>query len=237
MKRLGIALSFGLFILWAVNLNAPNTNGLHWFDFIGAVVALTLVTTLKSRKESALVGGLLGLAAGLMLVWVAGLASQTAPSLTWANFIFAGAFLALGLFAVSDRPFFAVRERKAMEPGRPVGAAGPYGEEEHRRMEAAAATVTTAPRTAGVSLRPDGIIEEEIEQRLLDRWDLDSRRIRVRVREGVAILNGTVTSATEKRIAEFATESVRGVVEVRNALEIIETPKEGPERDIPPRAA
>lgn len=228
MSRLCVALSFGLFMVWLVNLNAPGTNGLHWFDFIGGVVALTLAATLKQGKEIAKVGGLLGLASGLMLVWVAGLASNTVASLTWANFIFAGSFVILGLVAVSDRPFFAIDEKKTSEPTASVGAAGSYETGERHRLEAAG---------RGANLRPDGRIEEEIIQRLLDRWDLDARHIEVRVREGVATLSGDVPSDTEKRIADFVAESVRGVLEVRNHLAVVETPMEPPERDIPTRAA
>lgn len=66
-------------------------------------------------------------------------------------------------------------------------------------------------------------IEEDVNERLTDHGGLDASKVRVSADEGEVTLEGTVQSRREKRMAEDAAESVRGVRDVHNRLHISQT--------------
>jgi hypothetical protein len=68
--------------------------------------------------------------------------------------------------------------------------------------------------------RSDDRIREDISERLEDHPDVDASNIEVVVTEGVVTLSGTVDERRAKRLAEDATENVRGVKDVNNQIRV-----------------
>ncbi len=68
--------------------------------------------------------------------------------------------------------------------------------------------------------RSDDRIKEDINDRLTDHYALDASEIDIEVNGGEIILNGTVESRYEKRLAEDVVESVSGVKHVENRLRV-----------------
>jgi hypothetical protein len=68
--------------------------------------------------------------------------------------------------------------------------------------------------------RSDARIAEDINDRLLLDEDIDPSAMAVRVENGAVILVGTVETRFEKRLAERIADSVAGVTDVQNQLEI-----------------
>ncbi|HUJ12906.1 MAG TPA: BON domain-containing protein [Thermoanaerobaculia bacterium] len=66
--------------------------------------------------------------------------------------------------------------------------------------------------------RSDERIREEVNERLTEDRHVDATDIDVNVERGVVTLSGRVDSRFEKRRAEDVADSVRGVVDVMNAL-------------------
>jgi len=66
--------------------------------------------------------------------------------------------------------------------------------------------------------RSDERIHEDLCERMAAHPSLDASEIDVRVADGDVILEGTVRSRSERRLAEALTESVGGVREIRNEL-------------------
>lgn len=72
-----------------------------------------------------------------------------------------------------------------------------------------------------VPYRSEEDIVMEIQQRLSDSRVMTSPGIKVRIRDGVAILTGVVASWTERQEAELQVSEVRGVRGLRNELTIV----------------
>ena len=68
--------------------------------------------------------------------------------------------------------------------------------------------------------RSNDRITEDVNEALTDHGGVDASKIRVSVEDGEVTLEGTVSSRREKRMAEDATESARGVRDVHNRLRI-----------------
>lgn len=68
--------------------------------------------------------------------------------------------------------------------------------------------------------RPDKRIFEDINEALFKSYDVDASDIEVSVANGVVTLTGTVNTREEKREAEFCSEAVSGVTDIRNEISI-----------------
>jgi len=68
--------------------------------------------------------------------------------------------------------------------------------------------------------RSDARIAEDINDRLLLDEEIDPSAMAVRVEDGRVILEGTVETRFEKRLAERIADSVAGVTDVDNRLEL-----------------
>lgn len=68
--------------------------------------------------------------------------------------------------------------------------------------------------------RGDDRIWEEVNERLTEDEDVNATDIEVKVESGIVTLTGRVGSRREKRRAEDVAGSVRGVIDVMNALRI-----------------
>jgi osmotically-inducible protein OsmY len=68
--------------------------------------------------------------------------------------------------------------------------------------------------------RTDDRIREDVNDRLTDKWNVDASDIEVHVVDGEVVLSGFVSDRYQKRAAEDAAESVRGVRNVENRLRI-----------------
>ena len=68
--------------------------------------------------------------------------------------------------------------------------------------------------------RRDDLIAEDINQRLMFHGNLDAGHIDVNVDEGEVTLSGSVPDRRSKRLAEDIADSVLGVVDVHNELQI-----------------
>ena len=69
-------------------------------------------------------------------------------------------------------------------------------------------------------VRSDARIWEEVCDRLTAHPDLDPRRVEVSVREGIVTFEGQVDERRDKRLAEELAESVLGVRDVHNRIEV-----------------
>jgi hypothetical protein len=63
-------------------------------------------------------------------------------------------------------------------------------------------------------------ITEEINDQLTWHGDLDATNIQVKVEQGIVTLTGTVDSRYAKRMAEDIAESIRGVQDINNQLQV-----------------
>ena len=70
--------------------------------------------------------------------------------------------------------------------------------------------------------RPDDRIIEDVSAELEHDGDVDASEIEVTCKDGIVVLRGKVDSRSAKRCAEDCCESVQGVTDVRNELEIDE---------------
>ncbi len=109
-----IILGLGLVVLWIVALGAHATGWLTWLDLIAALLAFaaagftSLGRAAKSRGLDLV--GPFGLAVGLLILWIVGLATGATLWLTWWTFAFGIGFGLLGAGVGST----------AMERRRPV---------------------------------------------------------------------------------------------------------------------
>jgi hypothetical protein len=63
-------------------------------------------------------------------------------------------------------------------------------------------------------------IVDRVSERLTDHPDIDATEIQVDVQDGVVVLQGKVPDRSQKRLAEDVAESVSGVDDVRNELDV-----------------
>jgi hypothetical protein len=88
-------LGLGLAVLWVVGLSVDATVWLTWLDGIAATLSFATVGVIPERRGSLWAAFCLGgLAGGLLLLWVVGLARHATPWLAWWTFV-AGCLAAL----------------------------------------------------------------------------------------------------------------------------------------------
>ena len=68
--------------------------------------------------------------------------------------------------------------------------------------------------------RSDEHIAEDVNDALMMSDELDATGISVRVESSVVTLSGSVSSRTDKRLAEALTDSIAGVTDIKNELRI-----------------
>ena len=98
-----IVLGLGLIILWIAGLSAHAVGWLTWLDGLVGLLAIVAgfgVLRLATRAGVATSGGL---AFGLVILWIIGLAAGGTLWLAWWTFAFACAFLALAAASMSTQ--------------------------------------------------------------------------------------------------------------------------------------
>ena len=99
MRIWSIIFGIGLIVLWLVGMNSPEAAPwLMWLDGLAGVAAFILAGLAAGavgRRVAA--GGPVGLASALFLMWIVGLITRAAPWQSWWTFVFACAFLLLGV--------------------------------------------------------------------------------------------------------------------------------------------
>jgi BON domain len=82
--------------------------------------------------------------------------------------------------------------------------------------------------------RTDERIYEDVCDRLTEDGDLDARDIEVSVSASEVMLEGTVATRAQKRLAEDIVDGVLGIVEVHNRLRVQTSGSEPPSPTTPP---
>ncbi len=248
IKGFCIVLGVGLTLLWLAGLNMPGAvTWVAWADLVAGIVsfgtAVMIPSSERDRKHLAQVGGPILLSVALFIVWIFGVAMVGSNSLLWWNFGFAAVFLALGIAgSVGVTPRNAGRNRdtdiwtnKGFQNHRyfggvpdPMGYSNwplyglgyfglpVYDQERGREHE------PMGPRSYQ---RSDARIEEEINERLYHQREFDAQDITVHVKAGEVILEGDVKSRRARRVAEHLVDSVWGVKEIENHLQVQVKPK------------
>ena len=97
-RTISIVLAVGLVILWLAGLSRHATPWLTWLDVVAALCAFAIAATASANlSRSATVGEPIALAVGLGILFVVGLTTHAVRWLTWWTFVFACAFMLLGL--------------------------------------------------------------------------------------------------------------------------------------------
>ena len=105
VRRASFLIGLGLALFWWIGLSLNANATLLWFDAVGAVVAFAIGglvdDTFESSSAHAFGPALLGL--GLAAVWIIGLATGAPAWVTWLNFAFAVASIAVAVAALGAR--------------------------------------------------------------------------------------------------------------------------------------
>jgi len=106
MVRIGSwVIGLGLALFWWIGLSLNHSATLLWFDAVAAVVAFGIGglvdDSTEERASYALGPAVLGL--GLAVVWIVGLATGQPAWVSWPNFAFACASLAISVMTVSSQ--------------------------------------------------------------------------------------------------------------------------------------
>jgi hypothetical protein len=103
VRATSIVLGAGLIALWLIGLGNHATPWLTWVDGLAALCAFGLAAAIVSERPNTTVSAIAGppifLAVALYVFWIAGLATHATAWLSWWTFVFACAFLVLGLLA------------------------------------------------------------------------------------------------------------------------------------------
>jgi hypothetical protein len=89
-----IALSFALILLWVAGLSRHASAWLTWLDFLAGLIAFGGATQFAASRRAGVVGWS-SLALGLIVLWIAALATGSSSWLAWWNLVLAFAFLLL----------------------------------------------------------------------------------------------------------------------------------------------
>lgn len=92
-----IAVSFGLILLWVAGLCRQAPGWLTWLDFLAGLIAFGSAAQLAASRRAG-VFGWGALAAALVVLWIAALATGGRSWLAWWTLVFACAFLLLAAF-------------------------------------------------------------------------------------------------------------------------------------------
>jgi hypothetical protein len=210
-----------------------NVNAIPWvtgFDVVAAVFALVMAKGLHARSpHSARIGGPIAIAVGLFAFSLISHATNGAPSwqINW-NVAFACGFLFTGLGAAISASDYLSQMSPfgipyAHHSSGAFGAGYPYSWEPFGLMGGYDRSVKQTGH-AGVGprnyKRSDARIEEDVNDRLTDSSALDASDIKVQVKNREVWLEGHVDNRHTKRLAEEIADSVSGVNDVKNELQI-----------------
>lgn len=107
VRAISALLGAGLIVLWLYGLGTPESAWITWLDLFAAVGAFIVAGAVPSNASAAEHFGYpMGQGIGLLAIWLVGLLIGAAPSLVWANFAFACAYVVLA---------FAGRGRKLVD--------------------------------------------------------------------------------------------------------------------------
>ena len=98
-------LGIGLVVLWIAGLgSATAPRWLTWFDGLAALASFAIAAfTPAYASKSTRMGEPIAVSVGLYALWVIALASGATGWLTWWTFVFACAFVGLGIACASER--------------------------------------------------------------------------------------------------------------------------------------
>lgn len=104
IRGTSIVLGVGLIILWLVGLSNHATAWLTWLDGLAGLCAFGIAAAVPANLDTRrAIGGPIGLAVALFVLWIIGLAVGAQGWLSWWTFAFAVAFLVLGFASTSTR--------------------------------------------------------------------------------------------------------------------------------------
>jgi hypothetical protein len=102
VRRSSFLIGLGLALFWWIGLSLNHNATLLWFDAVAAVVAFGIGglvdDTVQHRPSDAFGPAVLGL--GLAVLWIVGIASRQPAWVSWLNFPFAVACLAVAVMAL-----------------------------------------------------------------------------------------------------------------------------------------
>jgi hypothetical protein len=104
-RGLTLGLSVGLIILWIMGITSHANIWLTWLNGLAALVGFAVVFGAGNiARDSISPAGPIAIGVGLALMWIVGLATGANTGLTWLTFVFACAFVFVGIGAsVSQR--------------------------------------------------------------------------------------------------------------------------------------
>jgi|SRR4029079_10299854 len=114
VRRSSLVIGLGLTLLWWIGLSLDHSATMLWLNAVGALVAFTiagLVDETEPNPANAFGPAMLGL--GLTALWIVGVSTHQQAWVTWANFVFAVACLAVAVMAVAPRHATITSRRRA----------------------------------------------------------------------------------------------------------------------------
>ena len=104
VRRGSFIIGLGLALFWWIGLSLDHNATLLWFNAVGAVVAFAIGglvdDSVVHNPANAFGPGMLGL--GLAALWIVCIGSRQPIWLTWLNFLFAAASLAVAVMALGQ---------------------------------------------------------------------------------------------------------------------------------------
>ncbi len=97
VRGISIALGIGLIILWITGLSQHATAWLTWLDGIAGLCAFGIAGVIRPGVAGSLAASPIALSVGLFVLWIIALAIGASGWLSWWTFVFACAFLLLGI--------------------------------------------------------------------------------------------------------------------------------------------
>jgi hypothetical protein len=228
-RIMAIVLGIGLGIFWLVELASPGftdsivgssaVRWITWLDLLVVVWAFSIAAMNAPDVRKKTPRGMYGLAGVLLVLWMVGLTSSAPLWITWWNFAFAVAFLVAGIIVDSGSVFSEIG----------LARRGTYGGDYkwgflHVHPQWPMLGFHSPSPYTGLGpkkyQRSDTRIEEEINDRLTLHSGIDAREIEVGVKNAEVTLSGTVENRRGKRLAEEIADTVSGVKDVHNFLQL-----------------